>query len=71
MYGILGIVVGLFVNSISMYAIGLGLFIDELTYILIRGKIHKDNYSFVSIIGTILFVILIFFLRNYFVLPFR
>lgn len=64
MYGLVGIFLGIILNSIVVYAIGLGLFIDELTYLLIRGKNHKDNYSMYSITGTILFVILIFFLRN-------
>ncbi len=70
MYGILGIIIGLFLNSIIVYAIGLGLFIDELTYVLMNGKTHEDNYSKISLIGTLFFVILIFFLRNYLVLPF-
>lgn len=45
MYGIVGILVGLSVQSILLYAIGTGLFIDELTYLIIRGKDHEDNYS--------------------------
>lgn len=64
MYGLIGIFLGIILNSIVIYAIGLGLFVNELTYLLIRGKTHKDNYSAYSIIGTILFVVLVFFLRN-------
>lgn len=64
MYGLVGIFLGIILNSVVIYAIGLGLFIDELTYLLIRGKTHKDNYSAYSIIGTMVFIILVFFLRN-------
>ena len=70
MYGILGIIIGLLINSIVLYAIGLGLFVDELTFILKRGKTHKDNYSKISIIGTLMFIIIVFLLRSYLVLPF-
>lgn len=71
MFGIVGIILGLLTNFIFVYAIGWGLFIDELTYLLMRGKTHGDNYSKTSIVGTIIFIIIVFVLRNYFVLPFR
>ncbi len=71
MYGILGIILGLIFNSIVAYAIGLGLFIDELTFVLMRGKTHEDNYSKTSLIGTKLFIVTVFLLRNYFVMPFN
>ncbi len=70
MFGILGIVIGLFAHWLVVYAIGWGLFIDELMYLLMRGKNHEDNYSKISLIGTFLFIILVFILRNYFVMPF-
>ena len=71
MYGIVGIIIGLVAHSINLYAIGLGLFVDELTYIIIRGKDHKDNYSAVSLFGTFLFVLAIFVFRDYLVLPLK
>ncbi|MES3031691.1 MAG: hypothetical protein V4699_00400 [Patescibacteria group bacterium] len=70
MYGIIGIVIGLLIHSVFVYAIGLGLFIDELTYLIIKGKDHKDNYSKVSLFGTLIFVIIVYFLRDYLILFF-
>ncbi len=64
MYGLVVIFIGLIFNSILAYAIGLGLFVDELTYLLMRGKNHKDNYSKISLLGTF-FVILFFVFRKY------
>ncbi len=65
MFGIAGILLGLLIHSILIFSIGLGLFVDELTYILIDGKTHQDNYSKTSILGTLLFIILIFILKDY------
>ena len=70
MYGLIGIFVGLAFHSVMIYAIGLALFVDELTYLLIRGKNHNDNYSRISLLGTLFFVIIVFIFRNYFILPF-
>jgi len=66
MYGLVGIFAGLSFHSIMIYAIGLGLFVDELTYLLIRGKNHKDNYSKISLLGTLFFAIIVFIFRKYF-----
>ncbi len=65
MYGLVCILVGLFFHSIMIYAIGLGLFVDELTYLLMRGKNHKDNYSKISLLGTLFFVIIVFIFEKY------
>ena len=70
MYGLVAVVIGLITHSIIVYAIGLGLFVDELTYLLIGGKTHEDNYSNISLLGTLLFVITVFVFRNYLVQPF-
>ena len=70
MYGIVGIIAGFLLHSVIIYAIGLGLFVDELTYLLIRGKDHKDNYSKVSLLGTAIFVLLVFLFQNYLLIPF-
>lgn len=40
MYGVTGIIMGFLINSMVIYAVGFGLFIDELTYILIGGGEH-------------------------------
>lgn len=64
MYGIVLIIFGLIFHKLLLYGIGWGLFIDELTYLLIRGKTHADNYSTASLIGTIIFMIIIFILKS-------
>ena len=67
MYGLFLIPLAVMLKNIPLYAIGLGLFIDELTFLLIGGKTHEDNYSWKSLIGTVLFTIVVFFLRGYLV----
>lgn len=71
MYGIVGVLIGLAMHSLSVYAIGMGLFIDELTYLLIRGKDHVDNYSKLSLLGTLFFIIIVFLLKDYLITPFN
>jgi len=71
MFGILGIVLGIFTHLIVICAVGWGLFVDELTYLLIGGKSHEDNYSKISLLGTFFFIILTFILRDYFLILFR
>lgn len=70
MYGIVAAALGLASGSVVLYAIGLGLFVDELAYLLIRGKGHRDNYSPASLFGTLAFALLVFFLQRYLLLPF-
>ena len=70
MYGIVGILFGLIIHSVIIYAIGLGLFVDELAYLLMRGKTHEDNYSKISLLGTAVFVIIVFLFKNYLILFF-
>jgi len=67
MYGLIGIVFGILIHSVPLYAIGFGLFVDELTYLLIGGKTHADNYSKVSLTGTLFFIILVYILKDYLV----
>lgn len=64
MYGITLIILSFIFSNITMYAVGLGLFVDELSYILIGGKTHKDNYSTKSLLGTVIFILAIYLLRN-------
>lgn len=70
MYGILGILIGLLFQSLIVYAVGFGLFVDELTFLLMGGKTHEDNYSRISLFGTLFFVVLVFILRGYLTLTF-
>ncbi len=69
-FGVAGILVGLLIHSVIIYSIGFGLFIDELTYLIIGGKTHRDNYSKISLFGTLFFVILVFLFRDFIVMPF-
>jgi hypothetical protein len=58
MYGILLVFLAIPLENLILGAVGWGLFIDELTYILINGKNHKDNYSRISLLGTFVFAAL-------------
>ena len=66
MFGVVLIPVAILLNTLELYAVGFGLFMDELTYLLIGGKNHRDNYSISSLVGTVLFVILVFIFREKF-----
>lgn len=55
---------------LTIFAIGFALFIDELTYILISGRTHADNYSKISLIGTTVFIAVVFLVRKYIVMIF-
>ena len=65
MYGIVLIPISILTNSIILFGIGTALFFDELTFLLIGGKTHKDNYSATSIMGTIGFAIILFIFRDF------
>ncbi len=64
-YGILAIIISFFFSSLTLFAVGLAFFIDELTYLLIGGTTHQDNYSLVSLAGTVGFSFLVFFIRGF------
>ena len=67
MYGAVAIGVAVLFKSVILYAVGLGLFVDELAYLFIGGRTHEDNYSAVSFIGTAVFCVITFFLRTHLV----
>jgi uncharacterized membrane protein YcfT len=71
MYGLAAVAIGLATVSLPIYSIGLGLFIDELTFVLTGGKTHHDNYSLVSILGTAVLVCVVFVLKRCLVRPFE
>ena len=64
MYGLGGVVIAFLTRSVVVYAIGMGLCIDELTYLLMAGETHEDNFSLTSLIGTIAFTAAAFLLRE-------
>ncbi len=64
MYGIALAIIGAIHHSVWFYAIGLGLFVDELGYLCIGGKTHADNYSDRSLFLTCFFAALTFIFRE-------
>lgn len=70
MFGIVMVAISLPFEWLYLYAVGLALFVDELTWLIMRGKNHTDNYSWKSLVGTALLTALVFLLRDYLILPF-
>lgn len=64
MYGIALVAVSLSISNLVLYAVGLGLLVDELTFLCINGKTHKDNYSAKSLVGTIALMMLAYLFRE-------
>lgn len=62
MYGLLIIVFSFFVSNIILYAIGLGLFVDELPLLIkYNGKFHWKEYnSIYSRAGLVICIIIVF-----------
>ena len=65
MYGLILLAIGIIIKNVPVYAIGIGLFVDELPYILIRGKTHKDNYSSKSLVGLSICILIVFIARKW------
>ena len=63
MFGVALILIALAIHSLILYAIGLGLFVNELAYLLMGGKTHQDNYSMRSLSGLIFFIILVYIFK--------
>lgn len=53
-----------FYTNIYLLSIGTGVFLDEIGFIIIRGKSHQDNYSPKSFMILIFFIILLFIFRE-------
>jgi hypothetical protein len=67
MYGIALIGFSAIFNFPILYPIGLGLFVDELPFLILRGKNHKDNYSVGSLLGLGICILLVcMFKRTFF-----
>ena len=71
MYGLILAPLGILFDNPPLFAVGLGLFVDELGYLLIGGKTHKDNYSKYSLILLGIFASLIYIFRGELTLLFR
>lgn len=50
--------------KLVLFAIGLGLVIDQATFLIIRGVGDADYWSPISLIGTIAFIVLIRFTKD-------
>ncbi len=64
MYGVILAPLGILFSSVAIFSVGFGLFVDELGYLLIGGKNHKDNYSKNSLLFLTGFIILSYFFRE-------
>ncbi|MBI1968689.1 hypothetical protein HYS49_02160 [Candidatus Woesearchaeota archaeon] len=64
MFGLVLAPIGALAGSIALYAMGVGLFIDELGYLIIGGKTHEENYSKASLLLLGLFIMLTFLFRE-------
>lgn len=53
-----------FYTNIYLLSISMGIFLDEIGFIIIRGKTHEDNYSPKSFMILIFFIILLFIFRE-------
>jgi len=53
-----------FYTNIYLLSISCGIFLDEIGFIIIRGKTHEDNYSPKSFIILMIFVLLLFIFRE-------
>ncbi len=70
MYGAAGIPLSMFVVSLPIFGVSLGLFVDELMLIMIHKHLGKEGsaayHSLPSMGGALLFVLVIFFLKDLF-----
>ncbi len=64
MYGIVLLSIAFAIRKIPLLAVGLALVVDELTFILMNGKTHAENYSALSLLGTVFFMIIVFLYRS-------
>ncbi len=68
MYGLLFTIILLGLSklytNIYLLSISMGVFLDEIGFIIIRGKTHEDNYSPKSFIVLMIFMLLLFIFRE-------
>lgn len=53
-----------FCTNIYLLAISTGIFLDEIGFIILRGKTHEDNYSPQSFMLLMFFILLLFIFRE-------
>lgn len=68
MYGLLCTIIlfaiSSFYTNIYLLAISTGVFLDEIGFIIIRGKTHEDNYNPKSFMILMFFILLLFIFRE-------
>jgi len=68
MFGLLFTILLLFISNfytnVYLLSISVGVFLDEIGFILIKGKTHEDNYSPKSFMIIMLFILLLFIFRE-------
>lgn len=64
-WGLAGTPIAILLHVMPLFAIFLALFIDELTFICIGGSTHEDNYSKMSLLGTIALSVLVCLFSQY------
>lgn len=68
MYGLLITIIlfsiSSFYKNIYFLAISMGIFLDEIGFIIINGKTHEDNYSPKSFMILMFFILLLFIFRE-------
>ena len=68
MYGLLFTIIlfsiSKFYTNLYLLSISMGIFLDEIGFIIIRGKTHKDNYSPQSFMILMFFMLLLFLFRE-------
>lgn len=53
-----------FFTNVYLLSISMGVFLDEIGFIIIKGKTHEDNYSPKSFMILMFFVLLLFIFRE-------
>ncbi|MCI8671682.1 MAG: hypothetical protein HFI36_06630 [Bacilli bacterium] len=68
MFGLIFIIIFFLISSfytnIYLLSISVGVFMDEIGFIIIKGKSHKDNYSPESFMILMFFILILFIFRE-------
>jgi hypothetical protein len=64
MYGLVLIPFGFILDSVTLYAVGWGLFADEVGVVLFKFKTYEEYYSKTSLVSVIVIIILVFLFRE-------
>jgi len=53
-----------FYTNIYLLSVSMGIFLDEIGFIILKGKTHEDNYSPQSFMILMFFILLLFIFRE-------